>query len=383
MQSVSGDVCLRKGREQSVLRRHPWVFSGGVARIGGDPRDGQLVRVLAADGALLGTGHFQAGGSIRVRLLRFGPGEVDSAFWEERLSNALLLRQALGLVASADTTAYRLVHGEGDGLPGLVIDRYADHLVIQFHSEGMAQSERLICAALERVCGVRPDSIHRAGVVAEGEAPGAEIREYGRSFWVDWQRGQKTGFYLDQRENRALVASMAKGKSVLNAFSYSGGFSVSSLAAGAERVVSVDASAQALTWCEENIRRNGLPETRHTAVRADVLDYLRSPAEEFDLIVLDPPAFAKHLSARHRAITAYRRLNAMALRAITPGGIVFTFSCSQVVTPDLFRGAVLAAGIEAKRAVRILGQLHQPADHPVGLFHPESEYLKGLVLSVD
>jgi 23S rRNA (cytosine1962-C5)-methyltransferase len=273
------------------------------------------------------------------------------------------------------------VHAEGDGLPGLVIDWYNGHAVIQSHSTGMQKAVPVIS---ETLSALFDSSLRSVSVVGQDqETHSCEITEYSHRFHVDWLHGQKTGFFLDQRENRRLAAGYAEGRTVLNAFSYSGGFSVYALKAGARSVCSLDSSRQAIGWAEQNVALNGIDPARHQGIAADAMKYLKQLPEQFNFIILDPPAFAKHLSARHRAIQAYRRLNAHAFRQIAPGGIVFTFSCSQAVTPDLFRGAVLAAGIDAERNIRILHQLHQPPDHPVNLFHPESEYLKGFVLTVE
>lgn len=374
-------VSIKKSRVPSLVRRHPWVFSGAVHHIDGSPQDGDLVTVTGPDGSFLGVGHFQSKGSIRVRILSFVDRAVDASFWHDRLSDAVALRTELGLVASPDTNAFRLVHAEGDGLPGLVVDWYNGHAVIQPHSAGMQKAVPVISETLSSLFDSRLCSVSVAGQDTEIHA--CEISEYGHRFHVDWLHGQKTGFFLDQRENRRLAAAYAEGRNVLNAFCYSGGFSVYALKAGARSVCSLDSSLQAIEWAEQNVALNDIDPARHHRIAANALKYLKQLPEQFDFIILDPPAFAKHLSARHRAIQAYRRLNAYAFRQIAPGGVVFTFSCSQVVTPDLFRGAVLAAGIDAERNIRILHQLHQPPDHPVNLFHPESEYLKGFALAVE
>jgi len=374
-------VSIRKQRVPSLLRRHPWVFSGAVHHIDGNPKDGDLVSVTAPNGSFLGTGHFQSKGSIQVRILSFSDQIIDDSFWQHRFTDAVSVRKDLGLVSSPDTTAFRLVHAEGDGLPGLVIDWYNGHAVIQPHSSGMQSAVPVISNTLSTLFGDSLRSVSIAG--QEQDTHSCEITEHGHRFHVDWLRGQKTGFFLDQRENRRLVAEYAKDKTVLNAFSYSGGFSVYALKAGAKSVHSLDSSQLAIEWAEKNITLNDIDPDRHHSVNADAMKYLKHLPEQFDLIILDPPAFAKHLSARHRAIQAYRRINAYAFSQIAPGGIVFTFSCSQAVTADLFRGAILAAGIDAKRNIRILHQLTQPPDHPINLFHPESEYLKGFVLAVE
>ena len=374
-------VSIKKSRVPSLLRRHPWVFSGAVHHIDGSPQDGDLVTVTGPDGSFLGVGHFQSTGSIRVRILSFVDRPVDASFWYERLSDAVTVRKNLGLFSSPDINAFRLVHAEGDGLPGLVVDWYNGHAVLQSHSSGMQKAIPVISETLSALFGVQLCSVSIAGQNRENHS--CEITEYGHCFHVDWLHGQKTGFFLDQRENRRLAAAYAEGKTVLNAFSYSGGFSIYALKAGARSVCSLDSSRQAIEWAEQNVALNDIDPARHHGIAADAMTFLKQLSAQYDFIILDPPAFAKRLAARHRAIQAYRRLNACAFRQIAPGGIVFTFSCSQAVTPDLFRGAVLAAGIDAGRNIRILHQLHQPPDHPVNLFHPESEYLKGFVLAVD
>lgn len=408
---MSATVVLKPGKDQSPRRRHPWVFSGAIARVQGEAREGDAVRVEAADGELLGTGHFSPGGSIAVRLFDFGPGAqlASPAFWELRLRNAYQLRQRLGLAPTGRpaasgqqpaTTVFRLVHGEGDGLPGLIIDVYGDVAVLQAHSPGMYRARHEVAAALKSVLGDALGAIYDKSaetVPAQaapdacngyllGEASGHEhlVGENSHQFAVDWETGQKTGFFIDQRDNRALLARYAPGRRVLNTFCYTGGFSVYALAAGAALVHSVDASKRAIELTERNAALSGHA-GRHAAFAQDVQHFFKNPASEqpYDLIVLDPPAYAKHLSARHNALMGYKRLNLAGLRHLAPGGLLFTFSCSQVVSPELFEGAVLAAAIEAGRPARILHRLTQPADHPVSLFHPEGAYLKGLVLAVE
>ncbi|MGI4833203.1 MAG: class I SAM-dependent rRNA methyltransferase [Janthinobacterium lividum] len=398
-------VVLKPGKDQSPRRRHPWVFSGAIARVLGTAREGDAVRVEAAGGELLGTGHFSPGGSIAVRLFDFGPAAQlpSPAFWESRLRNAYQLRQRLGLAGGAPAAAtdvYRLVHGEGDGLPGLIVDVYGDAAVLQAHSPGMYLARHELAAALQNVLGDRLRAIYdksaetvpaqaapdaRNGYLL-GEASGAEhlVTENGRQFAVDWETGQKTGFFIDQRDNRALLARYAPGRRVLNTFCYTGGFSVYALDAGAALVHSVDASKRAIELTERNVALSG-HQAQHAAFAQDVQHFFKNPASEqpYDLLILDPPAYAKHLSARHNALMGYKRLNLAGLRHLAPGGLLFTFSCSQVVSPELFEGAVLAAAIEAGRPARILHRLTQPADHPVSLFHPEGAYLKGLVLAVE
>ena len=403
-------VILKPGKDQSPRRRHPWIFSGAIARVEGDVREGEAVRVAAASGELLGTGHLSPGGSIAVRLFDFGPAAQlpSSDFWEAKLRNAFQLRQRLGLAASQPATSnqklgtdvYRLAHGEGDGLPGLIIDVYGDVAVIQAHSPGMYLARHELAAALQAVMGDALRAVYdkSAETVPPQAAPDAKngyllgsgtgtehlVVENGHQFAVDWETGQKTGFFIDQRDNRELLARYAPGRRVLNTFCYTGGFSVYALAAGAELVHSVDASKKAIELTERNAELSG-HQDRHAAFAQDVQHFFKNPAstEPYDLIVLDPPAYAKHLSARHNALMGYKRLNLSGLRHLAPGGLLFTFSCSQVVSPELFEGAVLAAAIEAGRPARILHRLTQPADHPVSLFPPEGAYLKGLVLAVE
>ena len=406
-------IVLKPGKDQSPRRRHPWVFSGAIAQVKGEAVEGAAVHVEAVGGELLGTGHFSPGGSIAVRLFDFGPdAQLPSpAFWEARLRDAYQLRQRLGLAPSQlarentgqTTDVYRLVHGEGDGLPGLIVDMYGDVAVVQAHSPGMYLARHELAAALKAVMGATLQAIYdksaetvpaqaapeaRNGYLL-GEATGTEhlVTENGHEFAIDWETGQKTGFFIDQRDNRALLARYAPGRRVLNTFCYTGGFSVYALAAGAALVHSVDASKRAIELTERNVALSGHSEhpERHAAFAQDVQHFFKNPASEqpYDLIILDPPAYAKHLSARHNALMGYKRLNLAGLRHLAPGGLLFTFSCSQVVSPELFEGAVLAAAIEAGRPARILHRLTQPADHPVSLFHPEGAYLKGLVLAVE
>ncbi len=402
-------LVLKNGKDHSLRRRHPWVFSGAIARQQGELSEGATVRVEAADGELLGIGHYSGGGSIAVRMLDFGPGAMlpTAAFWEKRLGEAYQLRQRLGLTGTyalahpgpaPATNVFRLVHAEGDGLPGLIIDVYGDTAVVQAHSVGMYLARPQIAKALQVVFGPALRAIYDksaetipGNIVPDahngylwGAADGAEhlVLENGHRFAIDWETGQKTGFFIDQRDNRALLARYAAGRRVLNTFCYSGGFSVYALAAGAEVVHSVDSSKKAIALTERNADLSGAAD-RHAAYADDVLGFLKTHSQHYDLLVLDPPAFAKHQGARHAALMGYKRLNAAGLAHLAPGGLLFTFSCSQVVSPELFEGAVLAAAIEAGRPARILHRLTQPADHPVSLFHPEGAYLKGLVLAVE
>ncbi|MBO2008273.1 class I SAM-dependent rRNA methyltransferase [Hymenobacter negativus] len=393
-------IVLKNGKDHSLRRRHPWVFSGAIARVKGEPQEGAPVRVEAIDGELLGVGHFSSGGSIAVRMLDFGENATlpTSDYWEAKLGNAYALRQRLGLTGTADTNVFRLVHAEGDGLPGLIIDVYGDVAVVQAHSVGMYRARPEIAVALRVVFGDKLRAIYDKSAETVpgnavpdakngylfGESNGNEhlVQENGHLFAVDWETGQKTGFFIDQRDNRALLARYSPGRRVLNTFCYTGGFSVYALEAGAELVHSVDSSKKAIALTERNAELSEHAD-RHAAYPDDVLGFLKNHSAEYDLLVLDPPAFAKHMGARHAALMGYKRLNAAGIAHLAPGGLLFTFSCSQVVSPELFEGAVLAAAIEAGRPARILHRLTQPADHPVSLFHPEGAYLKGLVLAVE
>lgn len=402
-------VRIKKGREDSVKRFHPWIFSGAVESVSEEPFEGETVQVLSHGGEFLAYGHYQKG-SISVRILSFdgrskpdGDGYMPQEFWNERIAAAKRLREAL-LLPSLETDCYRLVHGEGDSLPGLIVDIYGDTAVVQAHSAGMYLSMERICYALRHCFGERLEAVYnksegtapfKAGlelkdayVFRKGQAPADRVvSENGNKFAVDWVEGQKTGFFLDQRDNRALVGRYSAGKSVLNLFCYTGGFSIYALAAGAESVVSVDSSAKAVEMLERNVALN-FPEhdkaSGHKSVCADAIDYLKDiRAGEFDLMVVDPPAFAKHRDALDNALRAYRRLNAAAISKVASGGLVFTYSCSQVVDRNMFALAVFSAAAQTGRNVRILRRLTQPADHPVNIYHPEGEYLKGLLLYVE
>lgn len=398
MPQSPASVTLKPGKDQSLRRLHPWVFSGAIGRMQGEVVEGEVVAVYAHNGELLGHGHY-APGSIAVRMLSFGPeaAPIDADFWVEKLGNAYRLRHSLGLTGQGSTNVFRLAHAEGDGVPGLIIDVYGDVAVVQAHSAGMYRARPHIAAALRQaVPGLRAVYDKSSETVPAkaapeakngylfGEASGQEhiVRENGHQFAVDWETGQKTGFFIDQRDNRALLARYAPGRRVLNTFCYTGGFSVYALQAGAELVHSVDASKKAIELTNRNAELTGLQD-KHEAYAQDVFAFLKDRHNQYDLIVLDPPAFAKHLSARHNALMGYKRLNVAGIKQIAPGGLLFTFSCSQVVSMELFEGAIMAAAIEAGRPARILHRLTQPADHPVSLFHPEGEYLKGLVLAVD
>lgn len=388
---IQGQVQLKPGRDASVHRFHPWIFSGAIKKVHGTPAEGAWVSVTDAGGQVLGYGHYQQG-TITVRLLHVGTDAPAGTFYEQRITHALQLRQDAGVI-SATTNAYRLIHGEGDGLSGLIVDFYNGVLVIQPHSVGMYNDRQAIGRALKRVYDGSVEAIYLKGMsTGEGKAVSEYlegtaktprvITEHGNAFHVDWKSGQKTGFFLDQRENRKLVGSLAKGRSVLNTFSYTGGFSVYALQGGAAQVHSIDASEKAILLARENIALNGYDVTTNACVVGDTFDFLKDKKDQYDFIILDPPAFAKHKDARHQAMKGYQRLNAEAMRVIRKGGILFTFSCSQVVDRKLFYDTVVSSAIQAGRDVKALSILSQPADHPVSMFHPEGEYLKGLVLYV-
>lgn len=392
-------IFLKRGKEESLIRRHPWVFSGAIERVeDGEAAEGDIVAVYSQAGDLLGKGHCQIG-SITVRMLTFTDEDINQQWWCERIERAYALRRAIGLLENADTDCYRLVHGEGDNLPGLIIDLYGTTAVIQTHSVGMYLSRMEIADALRSVLGDRLTAIYdksaqtlpfkaETGAVdgylwGGGQQTESIVVEHGNKFFVDWGVGQKTGFFLDQRENREIVKQYSRGRRVLNTFSYTGGFSVYALAGGAREVVSVDSSATAVRLAERNVELNFGEDAPHTGVADDVFDYLKESDKHFDLVILDPPAFAKHHKVLGNAVKGYTRLNARAISQIAPGGILFTFSCSQAVSREAFRMAVFTAAAIAGRKVRILHQLTQPADHPVNIYHPEGEYLKGLVLYVE
>ena len=394
-------VILRPHREESVLRYHPWVFSGAIAQIVGHPQEGDLVGVEAADGRMLACGHYQIG-SIAVRILSFDEDPTRPDFWVRMLDRAYRLREAYGLAHSETTNCYRLVHGEGDGLPGLIVDFYNGVCVLQAHSVGMFRAKGAICEALKEVYGPALKAVYdkssgtapfKAGLdLVDGylwQAPGFEadekaVLENGKKFLVNWREGQKTGFFLDQRENRARVGQLAAGRRVLNLFCYTGGFSIYALAGGAAHVDSVDSSQRAMDMVDRNVLLNGYTADQHTSYCTDAIDFVKNvPDGAYDLMIVDPPAFAKHRGALKNALRAYQRLNAAAIAKVAPGGFVFTFSCSQVVDKEAFALAVFSAAAETGRSVRILDRLNQPADHSVNIYHPEGEYLKGLLLYVE
>ena len=385
-------VYLKRGKEESLLRFHPWVFSGAIHHLDDGIEEGDVVRVVSEKGVFIAVGHYQQG-SISVRVLTFNDVEIDDAFWHSRIQSALNMRQDIGLANSSNTNAFRLVHGEGDLLPGLIIDVYDKTAVMQAHSIGMHMSRHAIAKALAEVMKGRIENIYYKSETTLpfmepengfllGNSDDNIAIENGLRFYVDWLRGQKTGFFVDQRENRALLEKYAKGKRVLNMFCYTGGFSFYAMRGGAQLVHSVDSSAKAIELTRRNVELNFPGDPRHEAFCEDAFKYLDSSSHTYDLIILDPPAFAKHRGALHNALKGYTRLNEKAFEKIEKGGILFTFSCSQVVSKDHFRNAVFTAAAQAKRKVRILHQLHQPADHPINIYHPEGEYLKGLVLYV-
>lgn len=389
-------IKLKPKKEESVLRHHPWVFSGAIASLPDNLEEGELVSVVSADGRVLGTGHFQIG-SIAVRLLQFGPDELPVDFYNNRLQAAFRLRQALNLIRP-DNNSYRLVHGEGDFLPGLVIDIYGDTAVVQAHSPGMHYDRMTVARTLTEIPEARIRNVYyksettlpyKARLDPQneyliGKFDGNIALENGLKFNIDWLKGQKTGFFVDQRENRSLLEKFAYGRKVLNMFCYTGGFSVYAMRGGALQVDSVDSSAKAAALTDANIELNFPGDNRHKTHAVDAFKFLADMKKDaYDLIILDPPAFAKHRSALKNGLIGYRKLNAKAFEKIKSGGIIFTFSCSQVVTREMFRLAVFTAASQSGRKVRILHQLTQPADHPVDISHPEGEYLKGLVLYVE
>lgn len=390
-------VYLKPGKEESLKRFHPWVFSGAIARVEGEPEEGEVVDVYTSQKEFIACGHFQVG-SIAVRVLSFRQETIDHAFWVRRLEVAKDLRRALGLIGNPQNNTYRLVHGEGDNLPGLIIDVYDHTAVMQAHSAGMHVYRMEIADALSEVMGDVIQNIYyksettlpfKADLLAtengfiKGGSPENIAMENGLKFHVDWLKGQKTGFFVDQRENRHLLEHYAKGRNVLNMFCYTGGFSFYAMRGGANLVHSVDSSAKAIDLTNENVELNFPGDARHQAFAEDAFKFLDRMGDQYDLIILDPPAFAKHRDALRNALRGYTKLNAKAFEKIRPGGILFTFSCSQVVSKQDFRNAVFTAAAQSGRSVRILHQLTQPGDHPVNIYHPEGEYLKGLVLYVE
>lgn len=389
-------ITLKAGKDRSVFRYHPWIFSGAIASGEGDLQEGNVVKVYSSDGQFLATGHCQIG-SIAVRILTFKDENIDYNFWRDRIANAYQMRRSIGLTESPTNNVYRLVHGEGDDLPGLVVDYYAGVAVVQFHSVGMFLERENIAKALVEVLGDKITAIYdksestlpfKAEIEPHngylyGKADNFIALENGLKFNVDWLEGQKTGFFVDQRENRSLLEKYARDKNVLNMFCYTGGFSFYAMRGGAKLVHSVDVSARAIELANRNVELNFPGDTRHEAFAEEAFKFLENSYNKYDLIILDPPAFAKHQNVLNNAIQGYKKLNRKGIEVVKPGGIIFTFSCSQVMTKDLFRQTVFTAAAYTGRRVRILHQLTQPADHPVSIYHPEGEYLKGLVLYVE
>lgn len=390
------NIYLKKGKEESLKRFHPWVFSGAIARMDDGIEEGDIVRIITNSGDFIALGHYQIG-SIAVRVLSFKDIVIDDEFWRQRLAAALLMRQCAGIADNPENNTFRLVHGEGDSLPGLVVDCYGKTAVMQAHSVGMHVCRNIIARQLVEVMGSRIENVfyksettlpfkadlgQENGFIYGGSDDNIAV-ENGLKFHVDWLKGQKTGFFVDQRENRKLLEHYAKDKTVLNMFCYTGGFSFYAMRGNAKAVHSVDSSAKAIELTNANVELNFPGDKRHKAFCEDAFKFLDAAEDKYDLIILDPPAFAKHRAALHNALKGYTRLNVKALEKIKSGGILFTFSCSQVVTKDNFRNAVFTAAALTGRNVRILHQLHQPADHPINIYHPEGEYLKGLVLYVE
>jgi 23S rRNA (cytosine1962-C5)-methyltransferase len=389
-------IVLKPGKEQSLKRFHTWVFSGAIKKINGNINEGDLVSIYSDDNEFLGTGHYQIG-SIAIRIITFNDEVIDYNFWKKKIENIWNLRKSLGFTETAETNVFRLVNGEGDGMPGLIIDFYNGTAVMQMHSIGMYLIREELVKALKEVLGEKLKAVFdksaktlpfKADINPKdgylmGEGSTNEVLEYGLKFKVDWETGQKTGFFIDQRENRLLVQKYSQNRDVLNMFCYTGGFSFYAMKGGARLVHSVDASASAIELTNANVELNFPGDSRHEAFVADGFEYLKNIQDKYDLIILDPPAFAKHRDSLPQALKGYKRINTRAFEQIRSGGVLFTFSCSQVVSKEQFREAVFSAAAIAKRNVRILHQLTQPTDHPINIFHPESEYLKGLVLYIE
>lgn len=388
--NIRNTIALKSGKEHSILRRHPWIFSGAIQRIEGTPGDGDWVKVISSEKKVLGYGHYQKG-SITVRMLSFDEQMPDGDFYSAKINRAFQQRLSTNILGK-QTNACRVVHGEGDGLPGLIIDLYDRIAVVQAHSYGMHTDRNMIASALKAVipgldavyykAQASPVEIKSEYLLGSATVP-QTIIEHGNRFAVDWQEGQKTGFFLDQRENRKLLGSYASKRKVLNAFCYTGGFSVYALAGGATEVHSVDVSTKAIDLTRSNLRLNQFDAEQNLCVAEDTFDFIKGKQDQYDLIVLDPPAFAKHKDSKHQAMKGYKRLNAEAMNIIRKGGVLFTFSCSQVVDRQLFYDTIVSAAIVAERDIKVLQHLGQPADHPVSIYHPEGEYLKGLVLFVE
>ncbi|OWY24613.1 class I SAM-dependent rRNA methyltransferase [Sphingobacteriales bacterium UPWRP_1] len=391
-------LILQGNKMASLQRQHPWVFSGAVKRKEGNPKEGDVVELFSPDGQYLATAHYQEAGSIMARVLSFSRCVVDVRFWEDKIASALQYRQAAGIMPTPETNAYRLIHAEGDGIPGLIADVYNNTVIVQAHTAGIYQSLTQIAQAIQQALGAQITAVYNKSaetlpaatqlkpqngyLIGTGNS-GNIITENGCRFWVDWESGQKTGFFLDQRNNRLQLAKWAAGKTVLNAFCYSGAFSVYALRAGANLVHSVDSSAKAMQWTDRNVELNGHFADNHQSFTSDVMPFLQNSPQKYDLIILDPPAFAKNLKSKHQAVQGYKRLNARALSVIDKGGILFTFSCSGVIDGALFYDTIRAAAIEAGRSIRLMKRLGHPPDHPVNIYHPEGEYLKGLCLYVE
>ncbi|MCH7403527.1 class I SAM-dependent rRNA methyltransferase [Belliella kenyensis] len=389
-------ISLAKNKEISILRKHHWIFSGAIAKRDKDLENGQLVQVYSAKDAFLGIGHFQ-NGSIMVRIISFEEKPIDQIFWNAKIQSALAVRNQMGLIDHENTDVYRLIHGEGDGLPGLIIDFYNGTAVIQAHSIGMHHHIEEISNALQNAYGNQLAAVYdKSAETLPKNLPNLEnklifgepktnlVKENGCIYEIDWEKGQKTGFFVDQRDNRQLFGQYSKNKKVLNTFCYSGGFSVSALKAGAKEVHSIDISAKAIELTDKNVALNaGSISGKHESIVADVVKYIKEIEQDYDVIVLDPPAFAKNMKSRHNAVQAYKRLNAEAFKHIKSGGILFTFSCSQVVDKQLFTNTITAAAMESGRNIRILHFLSQPPDHPINIYHQETAYLKGLVVHVE
>ncbi len=389
-------VILKSGKEISLKRMHPWVFSGAIKGVSGEVKEGDLVDVYSNHGEYLGVGHFQPG-TISVRIISFKKEEIGLDFWVTKIEEAVTLRKNAGFIDHPQTNVFRMINAEGDGMPGLVVDFYNGTAILQMHSVGMYLIRDTIVDALKKVLGQKLTCVYdkseatlpfKAGIIAKPEylfgTPGEnKVLENGNTFFIDWEDGQKTGFFIDQRENRKLLAEYSKGRNVLNMFCYTGGFSVYAMRAGARLVHSVDASKKAIELTDKNIAANFENDNRHESFAEDAFDFFNRKGQDYDLIILDPPAFAKHQKVLDNALQGYKRINREALEKISPGGIIFTFSCSQVVSRENFRKSVFAAAASSGRNVRILHQMSQPADHPISMYHPEGEYLKGLVLQVD
>ena len=389
-------IVLKSGKDQSLRRYHPWVFSGAIKKIHGPAREGELVDIYDNKEEFLASGHYQEG-SIAVRVISFESVETDQSFWEQKVSNAWNLRDKLGLTDNLQTNVFRWINAEGDGMPGLIVDYYGGAAVIQMHSIGMHRNLEAIVDAMKKAAGDRLHTIYNRSDSTLPDKPGitgksgflmgkqerGEVLENGYRFLVNWVEGQKTGFFIDQRENRKLVGEYSKGRKVLNMFGYTGGFSIYGMGGGARLVHTVDSSGKAIDLSRENAELNFPDDKRHAAFAVDAFGYFREMKEAYDLIILDPPAFAKHQNVLSNALQGYKRLNQRAFEAIAPGGIIFTFSCSQAVSRENFRKSVFVAAANARRKVRILHQLSQPADHPVSIYHLEGEYLKGLVMEVE